>query len=139
MGVQGSDKHGPIKDEVLKEETEAVERGGQDPRAHEWRQGEPSAEDEPAIRRSPEEERTGGTPPGMSSGDVADRSELARWLQPGEFPSSAERISAAARDLNAPDHVLAELAALPQDRVYRNVQEIWQDLGGGTEDVSHRS
>lgn len=50
MQQRGSDKHGPLQDEELKHETEAMVRGNRPARAEEWRDPEPPADDDPELR-----------------------------------------------------------------------------------------
>jgi Protein of unknown function (DUF2795) len=82
---------------------------------------------------------TGGTTEGMDSRDVTKRAELARWLQPSVFPASAERLIQSANETQAPDRILRMLKGLPRQQSYRNVQDLWRALGGGTEDIEHRA
>lgn len=134
-----SSKHGPRLDEAMKSETEAITRSGRESRAEEWNEAEPSAEDQPAVSLIPGGQPAGGAPPGMDADDVAGRSELARWLQPSVFPADRERLLQSASETQAPDAVTRLLAGLPSDTSYQNVQEVWQALGGGTEDAGHRT
>jgi hypothetical protein len=134
-----SSKHGPRLDEAMKSETESITRSGRESRAEEWNEAEPAAEDQPAVSLIPGGRPAGGTPPGMDADDVAGRSELARWLQPSVYPADRERLLQSAVETQAPDAVTSLLAKLPSDVSYQNVQEVWRALGGGTEDVSHRT
>jgi Protein of unknown function (DUF2795) len=103
------------------------------------------ARQEDAVRKqageslAPDEEITGGTAAGMRPRDVADRAELARFLQPSVFPATAERLVASASETQAPGHVMRMLRSLPREERYDNVQDLWRALGGGTEDVTHRA
>jgi hypothetical protein len=134
-----STKHGPLKDEVMKGETEPLEHGG-DSRADEWRRPEEERdESEPPTAPANDPHRTGGTPPGMDPADVRGRSEMARWLQPSAFPADRERLLRSAKETSAPDWVADALQGLPDGESYQNTQDLWRALGGGTEDVEHRS
>ncbi|MBC6470012.1 DUF2795 domain-containing protein [Actinomadura alba] len=75
----------------------------------------------------------------MTSADVSGRAEIARWLQPREFPATRERLVESARGLRAPDPVVRALESLPREHAFQNVQEVWQRLGGGSEDPTHRA
>src|SRR6476620_2083202 len=77
---RGSTKHSPVRDDVLKAETELLKRGGVS-RAEEWRQPEEGREESerPTAAPSNDPHATGGTPPGMDAADVRGRTELARW------------------------------------------------------------
>ncbi|MFL6114323.1 MAG: DUF2795 domain-containing protein [Catenulispora sp.] len=135
-----STQHGALRDDTMKKETEPLERSGGTSRTDEWREPEPLREEDEQPTEVPENDthRAGGTPSGMDADDVRGRSELARWLQPSAFPADRERLLASAADTNAPDWVAERLGKLP-DGTYQNVQDLWRALGGGTEDVEHRS
>ncbi|HEY0689745.1 MAG TPA: DUF2795 domain-containing protein [Kribbella sp.] len=76
---------------------------------------------------------------GIDQGDVVERAELARWLQPSVFPASAERLVQSAADTHAPDRIMGMLKSLPAQESYDSLQDVWRALGGGTEDIEHRS
>jgi hypothetical protein len=135
-----STQHGALRDDILKKETEPLERSGTASRVDEWREPEPVREEDERPTDVPDTDihRAGGTPAGMDAGDVRGRSELARWLQPSAFPADRERLLASAQDTRAPDWVSELLGKLP-DGAFQNVQDVWRAVGGGTEDVEHRS
>lgn len=135
-----STKHSPLQDDVLKAESEQLEQGG-DSRAEEWRRPEEGRDDaeQPIAPPANDPHATGGTPPGMDAADVRGRSELARWLQPSAFPADRERLLHSAKETAAPDWVVEAVQGLPEGASYDNVQDVWRALGGGTEDVEHRS
>lgn len=137
---RNSTKHGALRDDVLKADTEQMEHGA-DSRAEEWRQPEELREEsaQPVAAPANDPHATGGTPAGMDAADVRGRSELARWLQPAAFPADRERLLRSAEDTTAPDWVTETLQTLPDDQRYENMQDLWRALGGGTEDVTHRS
>jgi hypothetical protein len=139
MSFDRPDKHGPRQDDALKEQTRDLERSGRESHVEEWKEAEPAGEDQPSADLSPEDDLVGGTAVGMDQQDVSGRAELARWLQPSVFPATAERLVASAAETHAPDHVLRMLKSLPPQERYQNVQDVWQALGGGTEDVEHRA
>lgn len=128
----GSDKHGPLHDDALKAETAGMETAERTTRAEEWRDPEPPGEDQPDVDRAPDGDLVGGTPEGMDPDDVAGRSELAVYLGRA-YPADRDALLAVAREAGAPDGVLDRLAALPADRTFDNVQDVWSALGGGTE------
>lgn len=134
---RGSDKHSARQDDALAHEVEGMVRSGHSTHAEEWKDPEPSGEDQPSVSLDPEGALVGGTPDGMTSADVDGRSELASYLGRHAFPSSAEQVRQTAAANEAPDRILDRLAGLPADRGYQNVQEVWTDLGGGAEE--HRS
>src|SRR5262245_44867313 len=65
--------------------------------------------------------------------ELLDRSELARFLRPSEFPADAARVLAVAREELATEAVLSELGQLPGGIAFANVAEIWEALGHPTE------
>ncbi len=70
-----------------------------------------------------------GSPEGMTSRDVNDRSELARYISGTHvFPADREALMKQAQAENAPDTVLALLRAIP-DRTYDNLQDVAEQLG----------
>ena len=117
---RGSDKVSSRLDEELERQTQSLERGSPaSSRAEEHRDPEAADDDEP----TPDVH--------LSTSDTEQRTDLARHLQPSRFPASRERLLASAREEHAPDRVIALLQQLPEGREYTNVQEVWQELGGG--------
>jgi Protein of unknown function (DUF2795) len=117
---RGSDKLNPRVDAELQQETEGMERGAPvEPRAEEFRKQEEGAEDQPAPDARPEQE-----------GPVEARSDLARHLEPSAFPADRDRLLTAAREQEAPDHLIGLLSGLPEGRTFENVEEVWEALGG---------
>lgn len=134
MAMQpGSDKHGSLQDDYLKQETEGLERAERENRAEEWRQQQAPGEDEPEVDRVPDGMYTGGAPAGMEPGDVEGRSEIARFLGTSSFPAVREMLIDDVMKSNAPQHVIDAVKNLPAGREFRNVQEVWETLGGGVE------
>ena len=132
---RGSDKHGPRLDDALHEETEALERGAPvEPRAEEWRQHEPAADDEP----EPDAVLTSASRPpgGLSHDEIEARSELARRLQPSIFPATKDALLQNAEERHAPARVTELLRRLPEEATFENIQAVWTALGGPAE---HRS
>ena len=72
-------------------------------------------------------------PDALSHAEVLARSEMARFIRPSELPARASAILAAARDENAPAHVLSQLERLPHDVEFPNVAAIRDALGHETE------
>jgi hypothetical protein len=134
---RGSDRHGPVQDEALRQEIEELERGGGSSRAEDWRDPEPSGEDQPRASLDPEGTSIGGTPPGMDAADVAGRTELAQSLTGLHYPVTGAQVKSAAADQQVPDHIRAEVQALPDDATYESLSQVWSALGHGTE--AHRT
>lgn len=127
---------GPVLDEELKHETRGLVQGGRSSRAEEWRDPEPAGEDQ--VRDDdagivPEDRR--GTPPGMTSSDVQERAEIARFLGTSAFPADRDRLLEVARANQATDRVLARLGSLPAGTTFANVQDIARYLGIATETI----
>lgn len=128
---RGNTKHGPRLDEEMEHEVRGIVQGhGGGGRAEEWREPEPAGEDQPYVSSVPGGSLPGGTPPGMTAEDVEQRSELGRYVPLSALPGTRDELVAAAHTLLAPDHVLAELARLPDDSTrYQTVAEAWAALG----------
>jgi hypothetical protein len=134
MQQRGSDKHGPRQDEALSGEVEGPVRSSKSTRAEEWREPEPSGEDQPDVDVVPDATQTGGTPPGMDEADLEGRSELAAYLGREVYPANRQVLLGTAFRNGAPSEVLARIQTLPDDeREFRNVQEVWAALGGSVE------
>ncbi len=130
---RGSDKHGFRLDDAMAAETEGLRRGGHSTHAQEWKDPEPSGEDQPDADLAPDGTLEGGVPDGMTAADVEGRSELATFLGAGVFPANRVTLEERAEDQNAPVRVLEELRRLPDGREYANVAEVWAALGGSNE------
>jgi hypothetical protein len=128
-----STKHNPRVDDELEHEIQGMLRGNHTTRAEEWRDPEPVAEGEPDIDAAPAGTLVGGTPVGMDADAVAARSELARWLDRADFPSTGPQLVEAARDHRAPDAVVAELERLPAGDTYERIGDVVRALGYPTE------
>ena len=131
---RGSDKHNPRVDDEMAHEVEGMVRAGRSTHAQEWKDPEPSGEDQPDVDRDPDGTLQGAAPHGMTQDDVEGRSELARYLGRHAFPSPAALIAGTARENNAPDAIVERLEGLPPDRDYDTLQEVWVALGGHVED-----
>lgn len=130
---RGSDKHSPRRDEELKHETGGLVRGGHATHSEEWKDPEPSGEDQPDADRAPDGTLHGGVPNGMSDEDVEGRAELASYLGKGSYPMVQQQILELVIDRQAPTRVIDLVRRLPAGREYHNVQEVWVGVGGGTE------
>jgi hypothetical protein len=130
---RGSDRHGPLLDDELKHETAGTVHGGRSSHIEEWREAEPSGEDQPEVDRAPETALSGGVPAGMREQDVAGRTELASYLPASTYPAVREQLLEAAMSGYAPDEVVERLRRLPAGRTFRNVNEVWTALGGRVE------
>jgi hypothetical protein len=134
---QQANKHSPKVDEELKHELEQTLAGGRQSHVEEWRQAEPSGEDQPELSRTPEGSLEEGTPPGLDLADVERRSQLASYLGKNIWPADRDALIAHAEEGSAPDAVLNELRRLPSGREFVNTQEVWASLGHSVEE--HRT
>jgi len=130
---QRSTKHSARVDDELEHETQGMVRSGHTTRAEEWRDPEPTAEGDPEIDADPSGTLVGGTPVGMTADAVVARTELARWLDRADFPSTGPELAEAARDHRAPDAVAAELERLPAGETYERIGDVVRALGYPTE------
>ena len=128
-----NDKLSPRLDDQARRDTEGMVRSGRSTRADESRDPEPAGEDQPEVDLAPGGDLAGGTPPGMSPVDVSARAEVARYLGKEVWPADRDALVERARESNAPDAVLDQLAALPAGERFANLNEAWARLGHGVE------
>lgn len=128
-----SDKHGPRIDEEMKLETSSIVQGASvESRADERREKEPPASGEPTPDDRLRGDR-GRTPEGALSPDQVEvRQEFARHIQGSVFPATRDEVIASARELDAPEPVLRQLASLPE-RTFDSFADVWEALGGPVE------
>lgn len=131
---RGSDKHSPMRDDELKHQTEGLVRAGHGTHAEEWKDAEPSGEDQPDADRAPAGTMHGGTPAGMSPDDVEGRAELASYVGKDCYPLVREQVIELVIDRSAPDRVIDLARRLPSGREFRNLNDIWSAVGGHIED-----
>lgn len=131
--VYGSGKVSAQQDDALKKATEGLVRSGHSTHAQEWRDPEPSGEDQPDVDLEPGGTMSGGIPDGMSAADVEDRSDLARYLG-RVYPADRDALLAVASGNNAPDRIVSLLEQLPGGQTFDNLQDVWAALGGGVEE-----
>lgn len=127
---RGSDKHSARMDDALEHEVHGMMTSGKDTHAEEWASPEPSGEDQPDVDRVPDGALHGGVPEGMTENDVEERSRIATYLGKEVWPATGEQLAGVAAGRQAPDAILERLRALPQGRVYDNVQDVWHTLTG---------
>jgi hypothetical protein len=68
----------------------------------------------------------------LSPEQVRDRSDLARHLRGSIFPANRDEITRCAEDEQASPSLVAALRKIP-DHEYRNVEEVWEAMGGPRE------
>ena len=59
----------------------------------------------------------------------SQRSRLGRYIPMAALPGDRDRLLAGARELQAPDDVLAELRRLPAGEKFETVSQVWAALG----------
>lgn len=133
MTESRSTKHNPRVDDELEHEVQGMLKGDRQTRAEEWREVEPSAEGDPDVDADPDGTLVGGTPVGTDADAVTARSELARWLDRHDYPSTGSALVEAAIGHHAPDAVVAELRRLPEGQTYERVGDVVRALGYPTE------
>ncbi|HEU0130466.1 MAG TPA: DUF2795 domain-containing protein [Mycobacteriales bacterium] len=133
--MERNTKHGFRVDDEMSSETESLTRGAPiESRVEEWREAEPSGEDQPVAD-------------GILNGDARDtqgmghdelelRSELAKRLRKSAFPANRQVLEDVAVEEQAPGPILDLLRRLPDNRTFENTQQVWEALGGG---VEHRA
>jgi len=114
---RGSTKHGPLHDEELAHETEAMVRGAPQPdHTEEWRESEPV--DDPRELFEGEDALT-------EEDAIELRSELARLLTRDEFPLDRDGLLAILDDKNATPALTAFVRQrLPEGGRYQNTRDI---------------
>ncbi|BCB78630.1 hypothetical protein GCM10022251_59670 [Phytohabitans flavus] len=131
---RGSSKHGPRLDEEMAREVEGTVQGSvAGSRVEEWREPEPSGEDQPDAAQVPAGDRRSGAPQGMTNEEVDQRSELGKYLDLSVLPADRAALLRSARKNQAPDNMLDALDRLPADRTFRTVSEVWAVLGHANE------
>ena len=127
---RGSDKHSPRVDEELEHETQSLEQGAPvESRVEEHREQEGPGDDQP----TPSALLTGGRTGSLDLDDAEARADIARFINPGTFPTDREGLLGSAEANNAPDAVLERLRALPGGRTYQGMPDVWAALGGTVE------
>ena len=126
-------KHNPRVDDELEHEVQGMLKGERQTRAEEWREVEPSAEGDPDVDADPDGTLVGGVPTGTNADAVAARSELARWMDRADFPSTGSALAQAAVDHHAPDAIVAELRRLPEGQTFERIGDVVRALGYPTE------
>ncbi|WFE39576.1 DUF2795 domain-containing protein [Micromonospora sp. WMMD998] len=128
---RGSSKHSPRVDEQMSSEVSGLVQGpgAGGARVDEFRQPEPSGEDQPEATTAPAGDLRTGSPQGMSSEDVEARSRLGRFIGMAALPGDRDTLVANARENEAPADIVAALEGLPEGTRYQTVSEVWAALG----------
>ncbi|MFI2711540.1 DUF2795 domain-containing protein [Micromonospora sp. NPDC018662] len=128
---RGSSKHSPRVDDQMSSEVSGLVQGpgAGGARVDEFRQPEPSGEDQPEATTAPAGDLRTGSPQGMSSADVEARSRLGRFIGMAALPGDRDALVANARENEAPADIVAALESLPDDARYQTISEVWAALG----------
>ena len=127
--MEQSDKHGALKDDYLKHETQGLERSGRSTHVQEWADPEPSGEDQPMASLDPHSAVMGAVPAGMTPREVEERSLMARYLGKSVYPASRTELLDKLREENAPSRFIDRVSQLPEDAQFENMQAIATALG----------
>jgi len=131
-----SSKHGRHLDEAMRLETLEMIRGGVPGVRAEWLSEQGDDPDRPGRLGRLDGHAPGrgpGCPPGMTPDEVAWRGELARALTPADFPADRRRLLARLARADAPDEIVARVAALPAGHEFTNLGDVARALGIHTE------
>jgi hypothetical protein len=117
----------------MSHETESLTRGAPiESRVEEWREAEPSGDDQPVADGilNGESRETNGS---LGHDELELRSELAKRLRPSVFPANRQVLEDVAVDEQAPGPILDLIRRLPDGRTFENTADVWRALGGGVE------
>jgi hypothetical protein len=117
----------------MQHETEGLVRSGHSTRIEEWRDPEPSGEDQPDVDLAPDSTLTGGVPDGLTPAGVEQRSELAAHLGKEIYPAYRDQVIDRLVETNAPTRLVTAVRDLPADTQYANAGELAEALGFGHE------
>jgi len=133
---RGSSEHSARVDDEVEREVRSLTRGAPiESRAAEFRVMEGGGDDDPAVvPRVTELEGPDGSP-ALAPSEVHARSELARHLRGSIFPAEPSSILACAVEEHAPPGLIEALRDLPAGE-YRNVEGVWEALGGRRDERS---
>jgi hypothetical protein len=122
-------KHGPVSDEVLAKEARGTIQSNRGSRIEDWRDPEPSGGDEPSA------DHFVGTQDTAGRRAVVLRSDIAAALRRSLFPASRAELLEHVDSVHASDEIRGLVAALPEKRKFRNVEDVWEQLGGENPDA----
>ncbi len=122
---RGSNKHSPRVDDQMAAEVRGTVQGTAGARAEEWKMAEPSGEDQPQTSLVPGDENARGEPAGVGSPEGEAFSRFGSYIGLSALPGDRAALLKSARDLEAPDDVIARIETLPEGTTYQNVAEAW--------------
>ncbi len=121
-----------IDDDMAKAAAPLTRGAPLESRVEEWREAEPSGEDQPVADGILNGDAR--DTPGMGHDELELRSELAKRLRKSAFPANRQTLEEIARDEQAPGPILDLLRRLPDGRTFENTQDVWTTLGGSVEE-----
>lgn len=124
--------HGPRKDDALKRETRGEVQANRATRSEEWREPEPPGEDQPDATWALVGKQ-GSAPPAVDPDAIEARSDLARHLERGVFPTGRAGLIATLEAHHAPQSLIDLTAALPGTGTFANLHDVLVALGLPTE------
>lgn len=124
----GSGTHGPRKDDALSRETRADIQAGRATRAEEWREPEPSGEDQPDVTWAPAGQ-PGSAPAAADPEAIELRSDLARHLDRAAFPSDRAGLLETLAAHHAPDRLADAASRLPEGTTFASLHDVLIALG----------
>jgi hypothetical protein len=127
---RGSSKHSPRVDDELAGEVQGTVSGVAGGRAEEWKTAEPAGEDQPDVTLVPDGDYGLGEPAGVGNAEAEELSRFGTFIGRSALPGDRAALENSARELDAPDDVLARLGRLPAGTTYRTVVEVWQATSG---------
>ncbi|ROO59409.1 uncharacterized protein DUF2795 [Micromonospora sp. Llam0] len=130
---RGNSKHSPRVDDSMAHDTRGTTQGTTGGRAEEWHEAEPPGEDQPEPTAVVAGDNRSGTPQGMTSEEVEQRSRLGRYINLSALPGDRSTLRDSALENEAPDDVLDEIDQLPPGRTFQTVSEVWAELGHANE------
>lgn len=124
---RGSDKHGPLMDDELKDAAGSQERGAPpDSRAREGRQQEAPGDEEPVP--DARTDRADGPAGALGSDPQEARRELGRAIEPSIFPAERGALVRSAERGHARAPVVEALRSLPEGVTFSDLEEVWEAL-----------
>jgi len=72
--------------------------------------------------------REPGTSEGLSAEEVAERAELATYIEGHVFPGDKHALLRSATDENAPQPIISLLKKLPEGQTFEHFQEVWESV-----------
>jgi len=124
-----SNQHGPRADDALKRDTRALVQSNRGSRVEEWRDPEPSGDDEPTVDRGAGTVLDGPEPRAPSRADADQRAELAAQLGRAIFPADKRALLRHVEATHGDDAARRQISALSDHIVFDNVEDVWEALG----------